>query len=284
MSHLISRWSGLLVLAAAAAFNVGSPSAAAARPEAVQLFNGKDLSSFYTWLVNDKYTDPSRVFSVVDQIDGAPAIRVSGEKYGAFITRNEYADYHLVTEYRWGNLTWANRKNSARDSGILIHCQGPDGNTRPDFNGPWMLSQECQIIEGGTGDFILVAGHDKDGNRIVPRLTVTARKEQRPNNRTANVYDPTAPAVEFQGGRIDWWGRDPEYQGVLGFRGRRDVESPYQAWTRLEVICDGDSITNIVNGQVVNKGTRSSLTKGKIIFQSEGAELYFRKVELTPLR
>ncbi len=41
---------------------------------------------------------------------------------------------------------------------------------------------------------------------------------------------------------------------------------------RMEVICDGDTITNIVNGYVVNVGTKSSLTKGKILFQSEGAE------------
>ena len=51
----------------------------------------------------------------------------------------------------------------------------------------------------------------------------------------------------------------------------------------MEVICDGDTITNIVNGLVVNVGTRSSLTEGKILFQSEGAELFFRKIEVRPL-
>ncbi|MBM3459578.1 MAG: DUF1080 domain-containing protein, partial [Armatimonadetes bacterium] len=140
--------------------------------------------------------------------------------------------------------------------------------------------QECQIIEGGTGDFILVGGHDKDGNRIVPRLTATVRKGR--GNET--IYDPNGETREFQGGRINWYDRDPDWKDVLGFRGPKDVESPYGQWTRIEVICDGDSITNIVNGKVVNKGTKSSLTRGKIIFQSEGAEIFFRKVELTPLR
>ena len=51
----------------------------------------------------------------------------------------------------------------------------------------------------------------------------------------------------------------------------------------MKVICNGDSITNIVNGYVVNIGTKSSLTKGKIIFQSEGAEIFFRKIEIRPL-
>ena len=49
------------------------------------------------------------------------------------------------------------------------------------------------------------------------------------------------------------------------------------------MICDGDSITNIVNGYVVNVGTKSSLTAGKIIIQSEGAEIFVRRLEIRPL-
>ncbi len=51
----------------------------------------------------------------------------------------------------------------------------------------------------------------------------------------------------------------------------------------MEVVCDGSSITTILNGYVVNIGTNSSLTRGKIMFQSEGAEILFRKVEVRPL-
>ena len=51
----------------------------------------------------------------------------------------------------------------------------------------------------------------------------------------------------------------------------------------MEVICDGDRITNIVNGYVVNIGTNSSLSRGKLMFQSEGAEILFRKIEIRPL-
>jgi hypothetical protein len=250
-----------------------------AKSEPIQLFNGKDLTNFYTWLVNLKYDDPDKVFTVVDAIDGAPAIRVSGQHYGAFITKEEFSDYHLVAEFRWGLATWGGRKDRTKDSGILLHCQGPDGNTGKDFNGPWMLSQECQIIEGGTGDVILVGGHDKDGKRIVPKLTATARKEG-----SQTIYDPKGEPMTLEGGRINWWGRDPEWKDVIGFRGKQDIESPDGQWTRLEVICDGDKITNIVNGKVVNVGTGSTLTRGKIIFQSEGAELFFRKIELTPLK
>ncbi|HXY41049.1 MAG TPA: family 16 glycoside hydrolase, partial [Vicinamibacteria bacterium] len=62
-----------------------------------------------------------------------------------------------------------------------------------------------------------------------------------------------------------------------------DMESRYGEWTRLEVIADGDRITNLVNGTVVNEGTQSSLREGRILVQSEGAEIYFRRLDLEPL-
>lgn len=67
------------------------------------------------------------------------------------------------------------------------------------------------------------------------------------------------------------------------FGGREDIEAPTGEWNRSEVICDRDTIRNIVNGKVVNYATESSHTFGKIQLQSEGAEIFFRRVELLPL-
>jgi len=251
-----------------------------AEGEPIQLFNGKDLSGFYTWLPRFGREDPDRVFSIVDRIDGAPAIRVSGQHFGGLVTRDEYANYHLVVEFRWGLATWGDRGDRARDSGVLVHCQSPDGSSAKDSKGPWMASVEAQVIEGGTGDIILVSGFDDAGMPIGSRITATAGKDRDGEN----VYDPKAEPRELDGGRINWYGRDPDWKDELGFRGKDDVESPAGRWTRLEVICDGDTVTNIVNGKVVNAGTRSSLTKGKILFQSELAEIYFRKIEIRPLK
>jgi hypothetical protein len=257
-----------------------SAEVAAVKPDrTLQLFPAPDLTAFYTWLVDSHREDPHRVFSVVDQVDGAPAIRVSGEQWGGLITREAYRDYHLVVEFRWGLATWGDRRSAARDSGVLVHGQGPDGNTAADGNGPWMRSVEAQVIEGGVGDFILVAGHDAEGRRLVPRLTVRAAMDRDGEP----AYDPRGEAREFEGGRINWYGRDVDWKDALGFRGREDVESPLGGWTRLEVIADGGRLTNLVNGRVVNEGSGSSLTGGKILLQSEGAEIYFRLIELRPL-
>jgi hypothetical protein len=232
--------------------------------ESVLKFNGNDLSGFYVYTHKSKFDDPKKVFTVQDGV-----IRISGEDYGAITTRDEYSNYHLITEWKWGSKTWPPRTDKARDSGILLHCVGEDGAV----GGNWMESQECQIIEGGCGDLIIVRGKGK------PSLTC----ETRVGTGKELYYEEGGKAVTRDSGRYNWWGRDPEWKDVLGFRGRRDVEKPAGEWNRMEVICDGDRITNIVNGYVVNVGTKSSLTKGKIQFQSEGAEILFRKIEIRSL-
>src|SRR3954466_5189577 len=70
--------------------------------EVIALFNGKDLSNFTTWETKHGREDPDQVFSVVDQIDGAPAIRSSGKYFGGIITKESYTNYRLVVECRWG--------------------------------------------------------------------------------------------------------------------------------------------------------------------------------------
>jgi hypothetical protein len=258
----------------------GSADETAIRPDrTIHLFDGKSLAPFYTWLVDDHREDPLRVFTVVDQVDGAPAIRISGERWGGLVTRESYRDYRLVVEFRWGLATWGERRNASRDSGILIHGQGADGNTGADGNGAWMRSVEAQVIEGGVGDIILVGGFEDRGPRLTPHLTARVRRDRDGEA----VFDPKGESHEFASGRINWLGRDVDWQDRLGFRGKHDVESPYGGWTRLEVVADGDRVTNVVNGKVVNEGTRSSLTEGKILVQSEGAEIYFRRIDLEPL-
>jgi hypothetical protein len=245
----------------------------------IKLFDGQSLSNFDTWLVDHHEADPERVFTVVDQIDGAPAIRISGKVWGGLLTKRAYRDYRLIVEYRWGGVTWGERKTRARDSGVLLHAQGRPGNTRSDFNGPWLRSVEFQIIEGGVGDFILVSGYGNEGEQLRPELTVRSRKDRDGEN----VFDPRGEPKVFSTGRINWWGRSEDWEDRLGFRGQQDVESPGQEWTRLEAVVEQGNLKYYVNGTLVNEGTQSSFTEGRIMLQSEGAEIYFRRIDLEPL-
>ena len=125
----------------------------------IVLFDGKSLGDCYTWLKATERKDPNEVFRVTDGL-----LHVTGDGYGSLITNKSYRDYHLVLEYRWGEKTWHDRENAARDSGLLIHSNGADGG----YSGTWKPSIEVQIIEGGVGDFILVSGNDDAGKPIPP--------------------------------------------------------------------------------------------------------------------
>ena len=157
----------------------------------IRLFDGKTLDNFDPWQQDNHERDPDKVFSVVDQVDGAPAIRISGQHWGGLITKSAYRDYKLVVEFRWGLLTWGQRKDRARDSGILLHCQGRPGSYQKDFNGPWMRSIEFQMIDGGVGDIILVGGYEDNGELLRPVLKAKTRKDR--DGET--VFDPTVSPV-----------------------------------------------------------------------------------------
>jgi hypothetical protein len=262
VNPMLKRFALTVLLLAVVA---GASGAGGTVTEPVRLFNGKDLTGFYTYLEKyGKNNDPEKVFTVVDG-----AVRVSGEVFGAFITEKEYENYHLVVEFKWGERTGPKRAQNARDSGILLHCVGEDGAA----GGVWMESIECQMIEGGTGDFILVKGKNQP--------TLTARAEKRGGE---FYFNPQAEPVKFTSGRINWFDRDPAWKDVKGFRGKHDVEKEVGQWNTLECICDGDKITVVLNKTVVNAGTSASHTRGKILFQSEGAEVFFRRIDLLPLK
>ncbi len=262
-TKLLLNCAGSLVLLSVAVSVLPAQTATPSRKTV--LFNGKDLSHFYTWLRENKYEDPKGVFSVRDG-----AIHISGEEWGGVATKGDYRDYRLVVEWKWGGAAHGNRKDKARDSGILVHGAGPDGA----MGGTWLESYESQIIEGGTGDILVVS----------PNGAISLDGETRTGPDNQPYWQKAGTKVHFTRGRLNWYGRDPEWKDVIGFRGHEDVEKPVGEWNRSEVICAGDRMVNLLNGKVVNQAFNLSRTEGKIQIQSEGAEILIRKVELHPLK
>jgi hypothetical protein len=233
----------------------------------VQLFDGHSLNGWYTFLQDrGRDTDPKKVFTVANGM-----IRISGEEWGCITTHAEFENYKILLEYKWGELTHEPRLENARDCGLLLHSRGEDGGSQ----GIWMHSIECQMIEGGTGDFIVVG----DGSEA---FQITCNVQTDPHGNHFYAREGGHP-LTISGGRINWWGRDPEWQDVLGFRGRQDVEKPVGEWNVLECVAAGDEITVKLNGILLNKATAVKPAKGRIQIQSEAAEVFIRRVELTPI-
>ena len=243
------------------------------------LFNGHDLSGWDTWL-GPRFdaatrtwdsldgpglnTDPDKVFTVVEE-DGEGAIRISGEHFGGISTKDEFSNYHLTLEFKWGDDRYAPKDSSARDSGLLYHAVGPHG-AGDRF---WMRSQEFQVQEGDCGDYWGVAGAEFD---------IPASLQQ-----GEFVYDTQASLVEFT------------ERTVVGRHAIKfpDGEKPTGEWNVLELYCVGGDAVHVVNGKVVMKlfnsrqvttGDQTTpLTKGKIQIQSEGAEVFFRRMTVVPI-
>ena len=138
----------------------------------ITLFNGRDLTGLYTWMADTKYEDPRKVFTVHDGL-----LHISGDGYGYVATRAMYKNYRLIADFKWGPRTWGNRRNRTKDSGILVHCQPPDGSS-----GNWMAGFEAQIIEEAAAASLLVVG--RQGRRWIEHSPVAyVRVEDRRQGR-----------------------------------------------------------------------------------------------------
>jgi hypothetical protein len=251
----------------ALAVESGFAQTAPSQQETIHLFNGQNLDGWYTFLKDrGKDNDPKGVFTVKDKL-----IHISGEEWGCITTNREYENYKLVVEYKWGGKTFGERLDKARDNGILFHSKGDDGG----YSGTWMHSIECNVIEGGTGDFIVVG--DKS-NQFSITCPVAPEKQN-----SSYIFQMGGDPVTVNGGRINWVGRDPDWKDVKGFRGKNDLENPVGEWNRLECFAKGNELSIYLNGMLVNRALYTLPGQGRIQIQSEGAEIFYRRVDLTPL-
>jgi type 1 glutamine amidotransferase len=60
-------------------------------------------------------------------------------------------------------------------------------------------------------------------------------------------------------------------------------EKPIGEWNHYHITVDHGTVTLDVNGEVLNQATDAQVIPGKICLQSEGAEIHFRNIRLTPL-
>jgi hypothetical protein len=241
------------------------------------LFNGKNLDGWHVVIGNPPRGDTNHWIQIHDNMIHMykDAVRGSPQPAGYIVTSNEYSNYHLKLEYKWGQKRFGDRSNARRDAGILYHVVGKDG--------VWPKSVECQIQENDVGDVFTVYTRltaEADPATISPASeVVTNRTGIRTNTMVKPVFKP------LDNGGI------PFVQGV-GDSIRRVIRNPmaeHEGWNTVEVIVHGDEATYIVNGQVNNRvhhiqerlnGEWVPLKKGRIALQLEFAEVFYRNVEI----
>jgi hypothetical protein len=64
---------------------------------------------------------------------------------------------------------------------------------------------------------------------------------------------------------------------------QKDAEHPTGEWNELEIISYNGKAIHIVNGVIVNVGEDASTKNGRILLQSEYAEIYYKNIKLRKL-
>lgn len=238
--------------------------------EEISIFNGKDLTGLYVWTEEHGREKPEAFASVSDGV-----LRISDEGMGYVATEKAYSDYYLSFEFKWGELKKPSKY--VRNSGLLLHGHGPDGAA----GGRWISSVECQLAQGCEGDFILIRGKGEDGRTLDSTLSsyVSIGDDKRPR------WDPKDGKLTKYSGRQFWWNdHQVGFKELIDTRGTSDRASPLGEWTKVEAICDGDKITIKINGHTVNEAINVSPASGKLCFQGEGYEVFFRNFKMHALK
>jgi hypothetical protein len=249
----------VVVLAGGSRLSAQGPNSPATEDGWVPLFNGKNFDGWYTFLPSTgKNSDPKKVFKMENGMIHILDIPVTEEiqEFGYLATDREFGHCRIRAEFKWGTKRFPPRELDKRDSGLLYFFTGPDK--------VWPRSLEMQIQETDVGDLWILEDS---------RITTQIETEGYP------MYVLSGPHRTQSRGRIIKFG---DFEDRTG-------------WNTVEVILDGDRITQIVNGRAVMRAWDIKqkalddpsqylpVTSGRIMLQAEGAEVWFRNVQMKPL-
>lgn len=158
---------------------------------------------------------------------------------------------HLITDKEFSNyrLDVEYRfPGKGGNCGILVHASRPRA-----LYGMFPQSIEVQMLSGNAGDFWCIQ------------------------------EDISVPDMEKRRGpKEKWGGKDGDARRIPNLTD--NSEKPLGQWNSMRIECVGRTVKVSVNGDLVNDGFDATADHGKIAVQAEGAEVEFRKIELTPLK
>jgi len=156
----------------------------------------------------------------------------------------------------------------------VIHCKGvPTGYMRTEVEySSYTLTLEWRWIEEAGNSGVLL--HAQEPDQVWPNCIECQLK-------SGNAGD----FVLIGPGSITVNGEKHKNTGRFHVIGKKqtDIEKLIGEWNNYKIICKGNEITCYVNGVLQNQGTQASLSKGFICFQSEGAPIEFRNINLEVL-
>ena len=265
-----------LVLLAAFALSAASfaaepipSSTLGAESEWVRLFNGKDLTGWFSFLQkHGRDSDPDHVITIEDgAIHAYKGARSGSEVVMGYVgTAQSFSDYHLRLKYKWGKNQFKPRFTLKPDAGIYYHHVTEDV--------VWPQALQFQVELNDVGD-LLTVGLIQVDTTIDPTTKTAEWQEYLPSGQGGVFYTTdTSSRVTYT---------------------RKLANHEQDGWNTLDLICKGDSAAHLVNGYLVNRcsGIRQRsptdpnawipLTGGRILLEFEATEVFYRDIEIRPL-
>ncbi len=245
------------------AFLMADVTAAADKPEWIQLFNGENLEGWTPKITKHEVGENfGNTFRVVDGL-----LTVSYDKYEKFDEQfghlfydKEFSHYRMRLEYRFigeqaaGGPGWA-----IRNSGIMVHGQSPQSMTRDQ---KFPVSIEVQLLGGNGVDNRNTGNLCTPGTNVVMDGKLVTRHCISSNSKTYHGEQWVMSEIEVRGNKV--------IKHIIN----GDVVLSYEK-PQLDKR-DKDAQKLIRNGELM-------LSSGTISLQSESHPVQFRKIELMQL-
>jgi hypothetical protein len=230
--------------------------------ESVSLFNGKDLDG---WTLDVPARDKLTEANDIPIKDGVMTFDTRKGAWWAatppsFIVRDGLLvslgkpGGHLVTKEVYSNYKLVVEYRFSKEPGncgVLVHASTPRR-----LYDMFPQSIEVQMQHENAGDFWCIGEN----------IEVPDMEKRRPRN------DDSQP----------FGGNAKDARRIVNLTD--GSEKPLGQWNTMEIECKGDEVIVHVNGTLVNHGSKSTASSGRIALQAEGSEVEFRKVELNPIQ
>lgn len=203
--------------------------------------------------------DPTDVFTLTE-IEGEPALRISGEISGGIMTRKRFSNYHFSAQFKFNNKRWPAALNQEiHDSGILVHTFGKNGMAHES----WRYSLEYQIRNWTAGQLWLLGS----------KVQVPVRFNKLASANPRYVFDLESPLTE------------------VSTRVSRNSDRLFKKddWNTADIYMQGGELIFLLNGEVTVMAIDAKkaayreeepLTEGQIYLQSAGSEILFRRITI----
>lgn len=169
-------------------------------------------------------------------------------------------------------------------NGLLVSLGDPNGHLITDaVYQNYRLTVEYRFAgKPGNCGVLVHASTPRSLYKMFPKSIEAQMMHENAGDFWCIVEDIKVPDMEKRRGAPDEWGiTEGKKRRILNLTD--GSEKPLGEWNTMVVECIKDSIRVWVNNDLVNDGYGCTATRGQIALQAEGAEVEFRKVELTPI-